>query len=450
MWQRQRRCSSPELRTRYCRDHRYWYVLYLCVLLNLFVRLRVSLCVHVFTRTKRKSTHDSNENSPLLKNYSLFPFNKYQRQSILFLFVFAAERITGSQNRVLTQEIVRTRRQIIWWTALGLAIFGMLGELVVQTSFIAFKSNSKWHEEFVRVLGFVKLRSILEYAMEFVPLFLVAISAAGKLHLSREREIALLDGSDAEEDGVVLVDPSVLRDRALIRCAFTAGIAAAAVPSITGIPYFLFAAIFLTSWGLLDKRKLVRPPAFILVVAMGYACVHFMLIMCYQFPQLHDSANKAFASWIGLYIMDGSDGPIVRGMRLLQLFAIAGFFSSVCEASANEDIVDEVQYNQDGSITEGLDDIDEPLITHMRSSDRETSEAALVDPGVPIRLLAKFSGVISACAITLSAITAPSALAFPILLFSLMSMLYPPTHREFSKLIAPSALIYVALWSFVE
>jgi len=370
--------------------------------------------------------------------------------SILFLFVFAAERITGSQNRVLTQEIVRTRRQIIWWTALGLAIFGMLGELVVQTSFIAFKSNSKWHEEFVRVLGFVKLRSILEYVMEFVPLFLVAISAAGKLHLSREREIALLDGSDAEEDGVVLVDPSVLRDRALIRCAFTAGIAAAAVPSITGIPYFLFAAIFLTSWGLLDKRKLVRPPAFILVVAMGYACVHFMLIMCYQFPQLHDSANKAFASWIGLYIMDGSDGPIVRGMRLLQLFAIAGFFSSVCEASANEDIVDEVQYNQDGSITEGLDDIDEPLITHMRSSDRETSEAALVDPGVPIRLLAKFSGVISACAITLSAITAPSALAFPILLFSLMSVLYPPTHREFSKLIAPSALIYVALWSFVE
>ncbi|CAL6277027.1 unnamed protein product [Bathycoccus prasinos] len=43
--------------------------------------------------------------------------------SILFLFVFAAERISGSQNRVLTQEIVRTRRQIIWWAALGLAIF---------------------------------------------------------------------------------------------------------------------------------------------------------------------------------------------------------------------------------------------------------------------------------------------------------------------------------------
>ena len=47
----------------------------------------------------------------------------------------------------------------------------------------------------------------------------------------------------------------------------------------------------------------------------------------------------------------------------------------------NEDIVDEVQYNQDGSATEGLDDIDEPLISHMRGSDRETSEAALVDPG---------------------------------------------------------------------
>jgi hypothetical protein len=125
----------------------------------------------------------------------------------------------------------------------------------------------------MRVLGFVKLRSVLEYVMEFVPLFLVAISAAGKLHLSRERELALLDGIDAEEDGVVLVDPFFLRDRALIRCAFTAGIAAAAVPSITGIPYFLFAAIFLTSWGLLDKRKLVRPPAFILVVAMAYACV---------------------------------------------------------------------------------------------------------------------------------------------------------------------------------
>ena len=31
----------------------------------------------------------------------------------------------------------------------------MLGELVVQTSFIAFKSNSKWHEELIRVLGFV-------------------------------------------------------------------------------------------------------------------------------------------------------------------------------------------------------------------------------------------------------------------------------------------------------
>ena len=151
---------------------------------------------------------------------------------------------------------------------------------------------------------------------------------------------------------MVLVGPSILRDRALIRCAFIAGVAASAVPSLTGIPYFLFAAIFLTSWGLLDKRKLVRPPAFILVVAMAYACVHFMLIMCYQFPQLHDSANKVFASWIGLYIMDGSDGPVVRGMRLLQLFAIAGFFSSVCEASANEDIVDEVQYNQDGSITE--------------------------------------------------------------------------------------------------
>lgn len=364
--------------------------------------------------------------------------------------MFAAERITGSQNRVLTQEIVRTRRQIIWWTALGLAIFGMLGELVVQTSFIAFKSNSKWHEEFIRVLGFVKLRSILEYVMEFVPLFLVAISAAGKLHLSREREIDFLYGGNMEEDGVVLVDPSILRDRALIRCAFIAGVAASAVPSLTGIPYFLFAAIFLTSWGLLDKRKLVRPPAFILVVAMAYACVHFMLIMCYQFPQLHDSANKVFASWIGLYIMDGSDGPVVRGMRLLQLFAIAGFFSSVCEASANEDIVDEVQYNQDGSITEGLDDIDEPLISHMRGSDRETSEAALVDPGIPARLLAKFSGVISACAIILSAITAPSALAFPILLFSLMSILYPPTHKEFSKLLAPSALIYVALWSFIE
>ena len=228
--------------------------------------------------------------------------------------MFAAERITGSQNRVLTQEIVRTRRQIIWWTALGLAIFGMLGELVVQTSFIAFKSNSKWHEEFIRVLGFVKLRSILEYVMEFVPLFLVAISAAGKLHLSREREIDFLYGGNMEEDGVVLVDPSILRDRALIRCAFIAGVAASAVPSLTGIPYFLFAAIFLTSWGLLDKRKLVRPPAFILVVAMAYACVHFMLIMCYQFPQLHDSANKVFASWIGLYIMDGSDGPVVRGM----------------------------------------------------------------------------------------------------------------------------------------
>lgn len=97
---------------------------------------------------------------------------------------------------MLTQEIVRTRRQIIWWTALGLAIFGMLGELVVQTSFIAFKSNSKWHEEFIRVLGFVKLRSILEYVMEFVPLFLVAISAAGKLHLSREREIDFLYGGN--------------------------------------------------------------------------------------------------------------------------------------------------------------------------------------------------------------------------------------------------------------
>ena len=300
------------------------------------------------------------------------------------------------------------------------------------------------------MLGFVKLRSILEYVMEFVPLFLVAISAAGKLHLSREREIDFLYGGNMEEDGVVLVDPSILRDRALIRCAFIAGVAASAVPSLTGIPYFLFAAIFLTSWGLLDKRKLVRPPCSFLVVAMAYACVHFMLIMCYQFPQLHDSANKVFASWIGLYIMDGSDGPVVRGMRLLQLFAIAGFFSSVCEASANEDIVDEVQYNQDGSITEGLDDIDEPLISHMRGSDRETSEAALVDPGIPARLLAKFSGVISACAIILSAITAPSALAFPILLFSLMSVLYPPTHKEFSKLLAPSALIYVALWSFIE
>ena len=103
---------------------------------------------------------------------------------------------------------------------MGLAIFGMLGELVVQTSFIAFKSNSKWHEEFIRVLGFVKLRSILEYVMEFVPLFLVAISAAGKLHLSREREIDFLYGGNMEEDGVVLVDPSILRDRALIRCAF--------------------------------------------------------------------------------------------------------------------------------------------------------------------------------------------------------------------------------------
>ena len=72
----------------------------------------------------------------------------------------------------------------------------MLGELVVQTSFIAFKSNSKWHEEFIRVLGFVKLRSILEYVMEFVPLFLVAISAAGKLHLSREREIDFLYGGN--------------------------------------------------------------------------------------------------------------------------------------------------------------------------------------------------------------------------------------------------------------
>ena len=101
---------------------------------------------------------------------------------ILFLFIFAAERITGSQNRVLTQEIVRSRRQTIWWTALGLAIFGMCGELVVQTSFIAFKSNSKWHEEFMRVVGFVKLRTLMEYVMEFVPLFLVAISAAGKLH----------------------------------------------------------------------------------------------------------------------------------------------------------------------------------------------------------------------------------------------------------------------------
>ena len=71
---------------------------------------------------------------------------------------------------------------------------GMLGELVVQTSFIAFKSNSKWHEEFIRVLGFVKLRSILEYVMEFVPLFLVAISAAGKLHLSRGRNRLPLRG----------------------------------------------------------------------------------------------------------------------------------------------------------------------------------------------------------------------------------------------------------------
>ena len=456
MWQRHRRCSSRELRTRYCRDHQYWYVRHLSVVFTLFSRLCARVCVCADSHELRSALTISlllkiqTNSSPVFNILSFLPSNDHQRQSILFLFVFAAERITGSQNRVLTQEIVRTRRQIIWWAALGLAIFGMLGELVVQTSFIAFKTNSKWHEELMQVLGFVKLRSVLEYVMEFVPLFLVAISAAGKLHLSRERELALLDGIDAEEDGVVLVDPFFLRDRALIRCAFTAGIAAAAVPSITGIPYFLFAAIFLTSWGLLDKRKLVRPPAFILVVAMAYACVHFMLIVCYQLPQLHDSANKTFASWIGLYIMDGSDGPVIRGMRLLQLFTIAGFFSSVCEASANEDIVDEVQYNQDGSITEGLDDIDEPLISHMRSSDRETSEATLEDPGVQVRLLAKFSGGISACAIILSAITAPSALACPILLFSLMSVLYPPTHREFSKLLAPSALIYVALWSFVE
>jgi len=327
----------------------------------------------------------------------------------------------------------------------------MCGELVVQTSFIAFKSNSKWHEEFMRVVGFVKLRTLMEYVMEFVPLFLVAISAAGKLHLSREREIvSLLDGDDIDINGIVLVDPSVLRDKALIRCAFTAGISAAAVPCLTGIPYFLFATIFLTSWGLSDKRKLVRPPAFTLVIAMAYACVHFMIIMCYQFPQLHNNANKTFASWIGLYIMDGSEGSVVRGMRLIQLFAIAGFFSSTCEASANEDIVDEVQYTQDGSMTEGLDDIDEPLLSPTRGSDRETSSEAVVDPGVSARLLAKFSGVIAACTIILASITAPSAVAYPILLFSLMCVLYPPTHREFSKLIAPSALIYVALWSFIE
>ena len=154
--------------------------------------------------------------------------------------------------------------------------------------------------------------------------------------------------------------------------------------------------------------------------------------------------------WIGLYIMDGSEGSVVRGMRLIQLFAIAGFFSSTCEASANEDIVDEVQYTQDGSMTEGLDDIDEPLLSPTRGSDRETSSEAVVDPGVSARLLAKFSGVIAACTIILASITAPSAVAYPILLFSLMCVLYPPTHREFSKLIAPSALIYVALWSFIE
>ena len=75
--------------------------------------------------------------------------------------------------------------------SVGTGHFWMLGELVVQTSFIAFKTNSKWHEELMRVLGFVKLRSVLEYVMEFVPLFLVAISAAGKITLESGARIGL-------------------------------------------------------------------------------------------------------------------------------------------------------------------------------------------------------------------------------------------------------------------
>ncbi len=48
-----------------------------------------------------------------------------------------------------------------------------------------------------------------------------------------------------EEDGVVLVDPSILRDRALIRCAFIAGVAASAVPSLT--EYLTFSLLLYSS-----------------------------------------------------------------------------------------------------------------------------------------------------------------------------------------------------------
>ena len=99
MWQRHRRCSSRELRTRYCRDHQYWYVCHLSVVFTLFSRLCARVCVCADSHELRSALTISlllkiqTNSSPVFNILSFLPSNDHQRQSILFLFVFAAERI---------------------------------------------------------------------------------------------------------------------------------------------------------------------------------------------------------------------------------------------------------------------------------------------------------------------------------------------------------------------
>ena len=80
------------------------FVSYLCVLLILFVRLRVSLCVHVFTRTKRESTHDSNENSPLLKKLLSLSF-----QQISTTVDTVSLRVCGGKDHGVSEQSVNSR-----------------------------------------------------------------------------------------------------------------------------------------------------------------------------------------------------------------------------------------------------------------------------------------------------------------------------------------------------
>ncbi|KAK3261350.1 hypothetical protein CYMTET_29737 [Cymbomonas tetramitiformis] len=216
--------------------------------------------------------------------------------SYCFLCLFFGERVVNSQR--VKRIGVSKSGWLVWFLTFALASSVLLIQSILQVVSLFFQDltwpASRSTLDVLKVFGFESLSGGL-YAVVYVPLLAILLVSAAQLYRFRRQQV-LLQGFDVIPPAEELQFPQV-GERAIVLCVAFASLAAIAVPSFVGLPYFI-SLIACLLWFAMCYQKPQSPslpdgasaepplvalaPVWLLRGALLYTALHIVTIYSWQ------------------------------------------------------------------------------------------------------------------------------------------------------------------------